>query len=226
MWSVRHSLEGIPLQTQPPIPDQAAAVNHPNISAPVSPLRAQSHSHNMPPPVSAATQVLNTNELVESILSYLPPESITFLMARITRSFQSNLLTRPQFLQALFLLPDFSVSPPRALHIALPGVVIRHSLLGERISLTIGRVAVGRLVDDEGLRRLLIRQPPLSVELLETAKVFHDLGCAYAHTMGWGLGDTDGLGELVRIGHVVDVASWMWKSGCGCGSVCVVLRVV
>lgn len=82
------------------------------------------------------------------------------------------------------------------------------------------------MTGDEGLRRLLIRQPPMGAEVLEGAKVFHDLRCAYTHTMGWGLGDVDALGELVRVGHVVDVAGWMWKMGCGCGNVSVVLRVV
>lgn len=79
---------------------------------------------------------------------------------------------------------------------------------------------------NECSRRLLVRQPPLSVGVLEKAKMFHEVGCGYVHRQGWGSGEQEAAeGALVRVGDAVDVAGWMWQSGCGCVGVSVVLSV-
>jgi len=176
---------------------------------------------------SAATRVLNTNELVESILSHLPPSSINFALARITKSFHSNLLSRPQFLQALFILPDPDVSPPKTLHLKLPGITIRPSRLGDSLSITISRVALGKLAEHEGLRGLLVRQPPVGVEVLKGVKVFHDSKCRCEPSDGW-LRETmhAGLEDVLRVGSLVDVVGLMGKRGCRCREATLVVDVV
>lgn len=172
---------------------------------------------------SAAHDVLNTNELVEAILTRLPSDGVTFRLARVNKAFHCNLLTRPHFQQALFVMADPDASPPRLLHIPLPGISIASAESSPNINITVSKVPLGKAASSNSLRMLLIRQPPLRVEVLESARVFH-MKCPYTHTHPWGQGNGD-LGDGVKVGHVIDIAQVMWKNGCKCASVTVVLQV-